>query len=249
MNVEHKRLALRREWAMRIGTAAAVLGLASAAVLPWTLRATTGSAAHPTDMNRHQALMHSASPSHGPNDEDVCVDDVSSGGVMGDAAARSVVVDALWYSTPHWDLIGSGKIDTWFPTPVCTDSGGTAGIEIQYLVHTTWASICGVNPVTGLSYSCVAHYAQTGSHYGYEIVRLVYAHIDGGTTESRQTINHETGHVFGLCDPDGTCDLNGWPVCTSLSVMHQYYGGCGLVTTSPQTDDINNVVAQMNSFP
>ena len=79
-----------------------------------------------------------------------------------------------------------------------------------------------------------------------------YDHVDGGQTEYRTNLNHETGHVFGLCDPNpAACDLGSWPICTSASVMHQYqYYGCyGYTVVNPQADDLANVSAQISSFP
>jgi hypothetical protein len=95
----------------------------------------------------------------------------------------------------------------------------------------------------------VRHYGLASGHHRYEIVRLVYTHIDGGSSEYQHVINHEFGHVWGLCDPDpAQCSLGSWPVCSTASVMHQYYG-CSTNVLRPQVDDKNNVTAQMDTYP
>lgn len=77
-------------------------------------------------------------------------------------------------------------------------------------------------------YSCQWAWAlpvyQSGQlkHYNQSKVRFKYSHISDGASSMRSTINHESGHMFGLKDPPegGPCDIEGW--WFGSSVMHQY---------------------------
>lgn len=254
-----QEVAVIRERPLHMG---AVGLFAVLAVLPWLLPPSVD-AAHPRSPNIHLSQMHLSSSGHGAYDEDYCVDDITAGGQIGDAAALDRVRDALILSSPYkWDLIGSGRIDLYTTVYSCSYyypgdcTAQVSGVEINYCIKEDWNQACGTGS------SCVAHYAWDGNHYGYAVVRMVLSHVTTANDEHRRNINHETGHVFGLCDPENQywvdCDPEqantAWAglFCTSLSVMHQYttYGcSSSLRVLTPQLDDVNNVVAQMNTYP
>lgn len=213
-------------------------------------------AAHPRSTTQHLDTMHESVTGHGVEDEDYCVDDLT--GTIGDSTAVGRVTDALYYSSPKWDLIGSGRLDFWPTAEACgyygTCTSLITGVEINYCVA-DWDSFCGDDS------SCVIHDGFDGNDFAYSIVRMHVDHMGTFEDEFRRNVNHETGHVVGLCDPENRpwvdCDPEqadtGWAgiFCTTASVMHQYMAyGCSssLKVLTPQTDDVNNVVAQMNWY-
>lgn len=110
------------------------------------------------------------------------------------------------------------------------------------------------------SANCVNHIivAPGGMHFRYTEVRFRVDAMQYSINNRRAVINHEFGHVVGLCDPiphaGVSCDppTTSWSKCSSASVMHQFnYYGCSvsLVVPMPGADDIANVIAQMNTYP
>ena len=56
-------------------------------------------------------------------------------------------------------------------------------------------------------------------NYTYAFVRFKTSHLNGSVALYHHAVNHETGHILGLKDP------NYYGHCTD-SVMHSKYYGC-----------------------
>ena len=115
--------------------------------------------------------------------------------------------DTLWADSDHldenWDMVDNTLRINLNIVGECDDltSQERATIPIEYHILDSTATICGD------SYSCVVddNRGQYGGHYDYRwaYVYLNSSHMAGTGIEylNRHTINHETGHVFGLADP------------------------------------------------
>jgi hypothetical protein len=66
----------------------------------------------------------------------------------------------------------------------------------------------------------------------YADVYLKTSHVNGSAALYRHVINHETGHVLGLRDGDGTCPD---------SIMHSIYYGCSVNREWPSAGDRSSV--------
>jgi|GEM_PF-1810779 len=231
-----------------------VVVAAVAAAAPWMFSAAPADANHPwyTTDSKHLTSQHSASTGHGQWDEDFCVDDLT--GATGDATAYAMVYDAVLSQWPRWDLMSGSefRVDIYGIDVSSTGPCGSINItdaEIRYWIN---SSACSPR-------SCALHAgpnpAFSPKHYDFFNVHLLAGHTPpGNPTEYRKNINHETGHVWGLKDPDYTNQFyNGcfssWGV-GYYSVMHQYgdycntSGGYAVPTVvAPQGADFENVIA------
>lgn len=113
-------------------------------------------------------------------------------------------------------------------------------VSIRYYIYTDTSN---VNPCYGSS--CVVRGGQTLTHvesdgtatdYTYGIAYLKESTFNG--TASNYIINHETGHILGLPDGDGTCPG---------SIMHSKDYGCSNGYPSwPYEADKNTVNSESN---
>ncbi len=97
--------------------------------------------------------------------------------------------------------------------------------------------------------SCTVHTGvtwNTSAGVGYQYAN-VYLYTDpmtgddyGDPDRRRHTVNHETGHVFGLADggPSSPYPSSG---CSPLSIMHPSYYGCSARIPWPTWDDVLSV--------
>ncbi|WP_240359221.1 hypothetical protein [Pyxidicoccus trucidator] len=109
--------------------------------------------------------------------------------------------DTIWDGSADW------RVDLWRTQKYCNEysTADRNRIEIEYRVRETWASVCGgdiyacVTSVSPVTDSSGAH-----QHYKYMNVHLKREQMAalGSTTRARKFINHETGHVLGLRDPE-----------------------------------------------
>ncbi len=119
----------------------------------------------------------------------------------------------------------------------CDEAPFRNDIEIEYWVRDdTSATQCE-------GYSCAFPFGHqyldsVSGHLewsGYA-VRFKTSHINGGVSLYHHVINHETGHVLGLQDGDGTCP-------DPDSVMHSIYYGCEVNAEWPSAEDRASVGA------
>lgn len=193
---------------------------------------------------KHQALLHWSTGDgnlQGANDEDYCVD--SQTGSMSADTAGVRVRDTLVVGSPHWDGTGNWRMDLWKAPSRCTAYTDRNWIELEYRVADNWSGTCGGGYA---QYSCVSHYTPIYTsqynhyHYTWDNSFLVVTHMDGDYTEYRELINHESGHLFGLLDGNGSSDCPG-------SLMHNRWYGCSnWPNWYPSTGDFNSVVAIMD---
>lgn len=206
-------------------------------------KAPIAAASHPDNGSpqRHLNKIHAntTGSTSGANDEDYCADSLTSS--MSDATAKDIVKRTLVDLSPHWDGTGNYRIDLWVTANPCLSYSDRLWIEIEYRVYANASSYCGSDNV-----SCTYHYGpvNSGTHsdYSSEIVFLDYQNVDGGEGEYRTTINHESGHVFGLLDP---VEGNPQPYCQN-SIMHIPYYNCSYNLPYPSNEDFSSVVNIMN---
>ena len=210
--------------------------LLAIAAAPWALQPLgVARAAHPHSLasGKHLFYLHYSSSGHGSFDEDYCADSYNNTPIT-DSQLLTIVRNTLVIDTPQWDLTANSKVDLWAASDPCFDYADRNWIEIEFrLDHPSKPGWCG-------GYSCVALVGPLPSasdidHYQWANVYLVTGHIDGGSGEYHQTINHEFGHVVGLADPSyGDC---GPPT----SIMHTFTAyGCGYVEFR-QSADVSSV--------
>lgn len=184
------------------------------AALPWLFSPAVAGAnhSHPLSNALHLTSIHSSSTGHGVNDEDFCVTSYTSS--IPQATFYDMVRTTLMNGTERWDIpLGDYRIDIW---PVTTDcytleqSGQDTAVEMKYYAgHPAPPSWCG-------SSSCAQHYrpspAVSPKHHNLFVTYMQTAHVPpGNVLEYQRNINHETGHFFGLKDPDQ---------------INDFYGGC-----------------------
>ena len=224
-----------------------LLGVALAGV-PWVVpQVALAGHAWPVSNANHIANIHWQSVNHGFYDEDACYDSYTTS--ITDATFKTYLQDALW-ATGSWDLpLGNANLDIWTTTYDCANYDLSL-IELKYLVQDSGA--CG-------GFSCQTSWAypvyQNGvlKHWNLSEVIFKTAHLTGTAASRRAVINHESGHMFGLKDPQdpirnaqGTvttsyCEADGW--WFGSSVMHQYeVYGCPAGTIQYPVYDKETVV-------
>ncbi|MCC6500801.1 MAG: hypothetical protein IT313_11105 [Anaerolineales bacterium] len=186
----------------------------------------------------HQKLVHQGAGSinvyNSNHDEDWCPESHTT--YMYPSTLGSLVSGALLNTSPRWKNVSNGLVDYYKTFYPCGDYADTDWIEIEYHVSKTNSE----NPEKWCSedYSCVTHYGSvwsgTHSHYFWQWVNLDYDNIKGSTSANRRTINHETGHVYGLLDGDGTC--------SPTSIMHNIWYGCSYSGSAPTSSDLQAVL-------
>jgi hypothetical protein len=138
-----------------------------------------------------------------------------------------------------WDGTAGWRVDLWRTSKFCNgyDTATRGTIEYEYHVKDDWweVSLC-----QG-AYSCVVFdngvFDGYHTHYKWGYSYLQTEHVWDYNNRTRKFINHETGHILGLKDPDyyGHC-MN--------SVMHNdLYAsmGCTDPTWYPTANDKNSV--------
>jgi hypothetical protein len=171
--------------------ALAILFAVATAAAPWAFRIPSAAANHPTGGYKHLYYMHWSAPGHDALDEDYCAD--SDDNVIGDTTFLVYVNNTLLYDGNHWDQTGSQKIDLWPAISACNSYLDDSWIEIEYHSNGNLTATCGdVNTSCAQGIDVVGGY-----HYRYYNVYMLNTHIDGGSSEYHQNINHESGHVWG----------------------------------------------------
>lgn len=171
--------------------------------------------------------------------ETFCVEDAGSSMSFADAYGR--VNAALTWENPggDWHGLNNWEIefeDAYVPTGVGCNGLNTGtwprftDTEIRYYVRDpgNLPSICGGT-------SCAAR-DMTGASWNNGVewqFYNVYLHIDpmrgddqGNPDRRRHTVNHETGHVFGLDDGGPTAESVTGNTSCPQSIMHPLYYGC-----------------------
>jgi hypothetical protein len=213
------------------------LGWASAFLLALLVAAPPAEAAHRhvPDENGyvpHLNEMHWASAGdNGPggNDEQYCVQSHDTS-VVGHTTARNFVRETLvgLDFDKIWDGTGNWKIDLWYTQNPCSSYSGSTreSIEIEYHYGHNWNFIPTCGGTYGY-YNCVEFaqptYNSTYGHYDYTKGKVYLVFSSGGqlNTRGRAFINHETGHIWGLKDPNYSGH------CPTPSIMHGTAVGYG----------------------
>jgi hypothetical protein len=236
--------------------AVAILALA-----PWMLDASGVSANHSWAQSdpKHLNSQHFDTSGHGFWDEDACVTSYDMTAVP-QSTAYTIIYATLLTNGTRWDRPqGDSRIDIYVSATDCytlEQSGGDSEIEMKYYIgHPSTASIC------GSSSSCVSFYRPiptvNPSHHGLALAWMKTSHVPiSNFNERTRNLSHETGHFWGLRDPNQINDYYGG--CFSAqdvytySVMHQYETPNGYCNTSggypvpyvvyPTTQDFLTVV-------
>lgn len=165
--------------------------------------------------------------------DNACVYMTNSDMSFDDAFLR---IQQTLYHPSGWDLLGGGRLFFTVSSQSCDEMSDPerANIEVEYEVKDDTSGL----PCEGYScaYSLPGHiyFDSTSGHdeYRYYFVTLKTEHIDDDISLARHTINHETGHVLGLKDGDGTCPG---------SIMHSKVYFCNENLEWPATIDLNSV--------
>lgn len=167
------------------------------------LGAGAGAIAHANSLTHNgpdQAHLHSM---HSTQSEQFCVQshtsDVSSSGL-------AAYIEQVLEHTPgkQWSGLAGGNIAFKRTNYNCEHypSDTRATIELEYHVAYGW------DPCGGSYYSCTAFdnavWDAAGGHtdYQWSYVYFQAPHVIGLDARAKNFINHETGHVLGLTDPD-----------------------------------------------
>lgn len=175
----------------------------------------------------HLNTMHFASvdpPTGGPGgrDEQYCVESHDTSRMSHTTArafVRQTLVQLDWDKI--WDGTGNWKIDLWYTQNPCSSysSATRATIEIEYHYGHNWNFIPTCGGTWGY-YNCVEFGApvwnSTYGHWDYAKGYVYLVFSSGGRLDNvgRAFINHETGHIWGLRDP------NSGTHCPAPSIMH-----------------------------
>lgn len=220
------------------------------------LYAPSADANHIWQPHNHVATINTFNP------EDFCVwlEEDDYGNVLSTmdfTTAWSRIHDTLTIDNPseNWNVLQGGKVQ-WIgggPTP-CDEQPSRTFFDIEYWVRDdTTGPIpqgCGGTscawPHGDYTYDPLVDH----SEYQYYTVRFKTAHINhadpGGAYKPwHHAINHETGHVLGLKDPDyiGDCPESQGG---EASVMHsQFYYGCTVNLEWPSASDRASVQSEI----
>ncbi len=184
---------------------------------------------------RHMKSLHSSTDS-----EYWCADVTNTSRVT-----LTTANDTLWTvlnDSTGWDQL-SDKV--WFVGSY-SESGSCSEFSSSYLATRVFRYIVynwpedfsgGSTQQISCSTNCVTRsnptYVNNHNHYDYGVMNLKHTAI---STTSTHTINHETGHILGLKDGDGTC--------TPVSIMHSVAYGCSTNPAKPTSSDISAVNAE-----
>jgi hypothetical protein len=219
--------------------------LAVAAVVAWRhVPVAYASHSHNGWEQKHISTMHAnngTSTAPGSQDEEWCLQMHTT------AASATTLSNRLQETLTQlafnqiWDGTGDWNVDIWRKPLQCSQyaQAERSTIEIEYHVRESWTAECG-----GSIYSCVVFDAPendpTGDHQHFKWVYsyLKLEHVNGDITRARKFINHETGHILGLMDPQY------WGHC-SESVMHndlyREAAGCTSPIWYPSASDFTSV--------
>ena len=152
---------------------------------------------------------------HSGENEDYCV--WIQDGSMNHNTAVSRIRATLYVDNPSqdWDGLASNKVYFITLWGSCPTLSYRSTIPIEYWVRSNG---CG----GGVSCQWFTNYrSDHGGHndYTYAYVRFKTSHLNGSVALYHHAVNHETGHILGLKDP------NYYGHCVD-SVMHSKYYGC-----------------------
>jgi hypothetical protein len=213
---------------------AAVLGVVAFRHLPvaWASHSHTGS------NQIHIATIHGnngTSTSPGSEDEQYCVQ--SHTATIDGTQMANFIENTLAKTTgAKWDGAAGWRVDLWRTQKFCTqyDSATRGTIEIEYHIKDDWWEIS----LCQGSYSCVVgdnpvwDSAGGHTHYKWMYSYLQTEHVWDYNNRTRNFINHESGHILGLKDPDGSSTY-----CQD-SVMHNNLYGCPSQVYYPTANDL-----------
>jgi len=213
------------------------LGWAATLLLALLASAPPAAASHRHTVDQNGYILHlnemhyasTGSDGAGGNDEQYCVQSHDTS-VVSNSSAKAFVRETLagLDFNKIWDGTGDWKIDLWPTINPCSSYSGTtrASIEIEYHYGHDWSHIPTCGPPYG-KWNCTEFaqptYNRDYGHWDYTKGKVYLVFSSGGRLDSvgRAFINHETGHVWGLKDPDYVGD------CRWASIMHTDYVSYG----------------------
>jgi hypothetical protein len=150
---------------------------------------------------------------------------------MSHSTAFTRVRNTLYIDNPSedWDGLAGNKIYFVPVSQPCNQASCRACINIEYWVRST-----GCNGVSCQWFTSYYNSHDGANDYLYAYVRFKTSHISGSTALYRHVINHETGHILGLKDPNYTGHC-------MTSVMHSIYYGCSSNLQWPSSGDRSKV--------
>lgn len=191
----------------------------------------------------HIATIHGnngTSTTPGDQDEQYCVQSHTAR-INGTQMANFIEETLAKLATANiWDGTANWRVNLWRMAKSCSeyDSATRGTIEYEYHINDDWPDVS----LCGTSYSCVvfenAAFDGYHTHYKWGYSYLQTEHVSDYNERTRKFINHETGHILGLKDPDyyGHC-MN--------SVMHNnLYAsmGCTDPVWYPTASDKSSIV-------
>ena len=150
------------------------------------------------DWQPHVASMHSS------QSEQYCVQSHTSD--IGSTRLADFIEQTLEHNPgKQWDGLAGGNINFKRTIYNCNHYAADvrATIEVEYHVAYGWSQC------DGSYYSCTVHtnpqWDPVGNHthYVWGVVYFQAPHVIGFDSRAQNFINHETGHILGLTDPDG----------------------------------------------
>jgi hypothetical protein len=193
------------------------------------------SAYHPTiygSYGYHLNSIHSVSAY-----EDFCV--WVRDGSIAHSEALGRIRKTLYLDNPSedWDGLANNHVYFWPWYDPCPSypSHQRILIELEY-----WVESGGCDGV-----SCAWKYGdpmQASGHYDYPYYYVLFktTHLSGSVALYHHVVNHETGHVLGLADGNGTCPD---------SVMHSRYYACSIDREWPSFYDRYSVETLVYNCP
>jgi hypothetical protein len=187
----------------------------------------------------HISTIHGnngTSTSPGSEDEQYCIQ--SHTATIDGTRMANFIEETLAKLSTIWDGTASWRVDLWRTAKFCNqyDSTTRATIGIEYHIKDDWWEIS----LCGGYYSCVVGdnpvWDSVGghTHYKWMYSYLQTEHVWDYNSRTRKFINHETGHILGLKDPDysGHC---------MDSVMHNDLYNCPSTVWYPTSGDKSSV--------
>ena len=189
-----------------------------------------------SDVHRHLKSMTDFST------ENYCVD-VGFAPPMAHADALARVAGPLRLDDPSndWNGLKGGRVAFGQRDNQCSQSPGSAGIELKYFVENS--TLCSFHGQPRPQASCPfedgePRWNNVTGHREYESFTILLHAADlQDNAFYHHLVNHETGHVLGLQDggPIETADPG--PIPCEPSIMHDYYHGCSVNYDYPTFSD------------
>ncbi len=205
--------------------------------------------ASPIALATHRSGLHIGSMHEASASEHWCVQPQTYGSTNWSTAASNItnaVYTAGSWDLRVWDPVYSGyKVDFVAHTATtCAGDPNRSVMWVEYHLYNDNTDNCGAKTC-----SIVLHTNRYNGPYGHLETGLALAQLYGPYTTAAELpgpppyylhqVNHETGHVLGLADGDGTC--------TPSSIMHSKAYQCSSDLSYPSSSDLTSVDGVANN--